>query len=98
MGFTANKTAGEMYEAFISGVTVMLHYEDAVDIGHEFYVPVMEVDRGVLTSNDYMFHAVNSSSGNSIILWSDSSSGYPTTPNPGVVPNPGTGGESGGIK
>lgn len=97
MGFTANKTAGEMYEAFISGVTVMLHYEDVVD-DHEFYIPVMEVDRGVLTSNDYAFHAFSSLSDNSISLWSDSSSGYPTTPNPGVVPNPGTGGESGGIK
>lgn len=96
MGYTANKTAGEMYEAFISGVTVMLHCGGGIN-DSEFYVPVMEVDRGFLTSNDYMFRAFSALSDNGISLYSDSSSGYPTS-NIALIPNPGAGGESGGIK
>lgn len=85
MGFTANKTAGEMYEAFISGVTVMLHSGN--DNGG-FYVPVMEVDRGVSTSNDYVFQAFSTFSGNGIRLYSDSSSGYPTSNMSAAGPGP----------
>lgn len=77
MAYTANKTAGEMWEAYISGVTVMLHRGDA---NSGAYVPVQAARRGTIVSGDYQFTGFNPyDGGDNIGLYAMTASDYPST-------------------